>query len=117
MHTSSGQSSTEPSVMQLMVDQFEELIVTIIDEVRQRPSVAVAMLAGVAGAVVGSLLAARAGRGHRSPAARAVKGARGVGEAADVAAVAFRLMQNPLVRRYIRSAVEGQLRKRLSLSL
>src|SRR5438105_8934716 len=117
MHTSSGQSSTEPSVMQLMVDQFEELIVTIIDEVRQRPSVAVAILAGVAGAVVGSMLASRAGRGHASPAARAVKKARGVGEAADLVALGLRLMQNPLVRRFLVSALEGQVKKRLSRSL
>jgi len=62
--------NVDQSTMQLIIDQFEELLVTIIDEVRQRPGVAVAILAGVAGALVGSMLAARLSRRRASPGAR-----------------------------------------------
>src|ERR1700716_587524 len=54
--------TVEQSTMHLIVDQLEELLVTIIDEIRQRPSVALALLAAVTGALVGSMLAARASR-------------------------------------------------------
>jgi hypothetical protein len=109
------ESNVDQSTMELIIDQFEELLVTIIDEVRQRPGVAVAILAGVAGALVGSMLAARASRRHVSPPARVVRKARGVGEAADLAGLGIRLLQNPIVRSYVRSAVEGQLKKRFSV--
>ena len=42
MHDTFSNANSEPSTMELIVDQLEELLVTIIDEVRQRPGVAVA---------------------------------------------------------------------------
>jgi hypothetical protein len=112
--SSFGDSKADQSTLQLIVDQLEELVVTIIEEIRERPAVAAAILAAVLGAVVGGLLAARVGR-RASPPARVAKRARGVAEAADVAGIAVKLLQNPLVRGYIRSAVQGQLKKRFSL--
>ncbi len=107
--------SVEQSTMQLILDQFEELLVTIIDEIRERPGVALAFLAAITGAVIGSTLAARAGRRrHASPARGVARKARGMAEAAELAGLALRLLQNPIVRSYIASAVEGQLKKRFS---
>jgi hypothetical protein len=103
--------------MQLMVDQIEELIVTIIEEIRQRPGVAMAILAAVTGAVLGSMLAARASRRRGSPTTKVARRARGVGEAAELATLGLKLMQNPIVRGYVRSAVEAQLKKRLSVKM
>jgi hypothetical protein len=54
-------------VLQLIVDQVEELIITILEEIRTRPAVAAAILAGVVGAIVGSALAARMRRPRRPP--------------------------------------------------
>src|SRR6266849_9614121 len=105
----------EQSTMQLIADQIEELLVTVIDEIRQRPTVALAFLAAVTGALVGSMLAARASRRHAYPARGVVRKARGMGEAADLAALGVKLLQNPIVRSYVRSAVEGQLKKRFSM--
>ena len=82
---------------------------------RQRPGVALALLAAVTGAVVGSMLAARGSRRHASPAKGVARKARGMGEAADLAGLGLKLLQNPIVRSYIRSAVEGQLKKRFSV--
>jgi hypothetical protein len=107
--------TVEQSTMQLILDQVEELLVTIVDEIRQRPGVALALLAAVTGALVGSMLAARASRRHRSPARGVVRKARGMGEAADLAGLGVKLLQNPIVRSYVRSAVEGQLKKRFSM--
>ena len=106
--------SVEQSTMQLIVDQIEELIVTIIEEIRERPAVAAAILAGLVGAIVGGMLAAGPGRRHASPPARVAKSARGMAEAADVAGLVVKLLQNPIVRGYIVSAVTGQLKKRFS---
>jgi hypothetical protein len=104
----------EQSVMELIVDQLEELVVTIIEEIRERPGVAAALLAGVLGAIVGSVLAAGFARRRSSPRARVVRKARGVSEAADLAGLALKLLQNPMVRGYVRSAMEGQLKKHFS---
>ena len=106
--------TVEQSTMQLIVDQFEELLVTIIDEIRQRPSVALAFLAAITGAVVGSMLAARASRRPPSPARGVARKARGMAEAAELAGLGLKLLQNPIVRSYIVSAIEGQLKKRFS---
>jgi hypothetical protein len=112
MHESNGEQST----LQLIVDQLEELVVTIIEEIRERPGVAAAILAAVVGIVVGSMLAAGVGRRHASPPARVVvQKARTVSEAGDLAGLAIRLLQNPIVRSYLRSALESQLKKRFSL--
>ena len=54
-------------VVQLIVDQVEELIITIVEEIRARPAVAAAILAGVVGAVVGTTLAGRLTRRRRPP--------------------------------------------------
>ena len=51
--------NVESSTLQLIVDQLEELIVTVVEEIRERPGVAVAILAGVVGATVGGMLAAQ----------------------------------------------------------
>ncbi len=107
--------SVEQSTMQLIVDQFEELLVTIIEEIRQRPGVALAFLAAITGALVGSMLAARASRRRVLPPQGVVRKARGVGDAAELAGLGLKLLQNPIVRSFLRSAVEGQLRKRFSL--
>jgi hypothetical protein len=109
------QSNGEQSVMQLIVDQLEELIVTIIEEIRERPAVAAAILAGLLGVIVGSMLATGAGRRRQSPPERVVHKAKGLTEVADLAGLALKLLQNPLVRGYIRSAIEGQLKKRFSV--
>jgi len=107
--------TVEQSTMQLILDQFEELLATIIDEIRQRPGVALALLAAITGAFVGSKLAARTSRRQASPARGVVRKARGVGEAAELAGLGLKLLQNPIVRGYIASAVEGQLKKRFSM--
>jgi hypothetical protein len=108
-------SNVEQSTLQLIVDQLEELIVTIIEEIRERPSVATAILAALVGAVVGGILAANVGRRHVSPPERVAKRARNVAEAADVAGLAVKLLQNPIVRGYIVSALQTQLKKRFSV--
>jgi uncharacterized membrane protein YeaQ/YmgE (transglycosylase-associated protein family) len=115
MQDSFTQSHAEESVMQLIVDQLEELAVTIIEEIRARPGVAAAILAGLLGAIIGSMVATSVARRRSpSPPARVMHQARGVSEAADLAGLALKLLQNPLVRGYIRSALEGQLKKRFS---
>ena len=55
-------ANVEPGTLQLILDQLEELVVTLIEEIRERPAVALAVLAAVIGAVIGSALAARGGR-------------------------------------------------------
>ena len=54
-------------VMQLIVDQVEELIITILEELRTRPAVAAAIFAGVVGAMIGTALAARMRQKRRPP--------------------------------------------------
>jgi AcrR family transcriptional regulator len=103
------------SIFQLIIDQLEELVVTLIEEVRERPGVAVAIAAGVLGAVIGSVLARRsAGRDSPVP-QRAVRSARRVGDAADLLGIGMRLMQNPIVRGLVLAALERQLRSRLPI--
>jgi hypothetical protein len=103
------------SFFQLVIDQLEELVVTLVEEVRERPGVAVAIAAGVLGAVIGSMLARRSlGRGQSVP-KQAVRGARSVGDAADLARLGMRLMQNPIVRGLLLAALERQLKRRLPL--
>jgi hypothetical protein len=107
--------TVEQSTMQLIVDQLEELLVTIVNEIRQRPGVALALLAAVTGVLVGSMLAARTSRRPASPARGAVRKARGMAEAAELAGLGLKLLQNPIVRSYLLSALEGQLKKRFSI--
>jgi hypothetical protein len=114
-------------VVQLVVDQLEELIVTLIEEVRARPSVAVAIMAGLAGAVVGIMLASQ-GRRRRPLARGTARGTRAVGrtgkraaqgldslgDVAELVGLGLRLMENPIVRGYVRAALAAQLRKRFT---
>ena len=107
-------SNEEQSTMQLVIDQIEELIVTLIEEIRERPGVAAAILAAVVGIVIGSMLAAMLGRRHASPPKRVVRRARGMAEAGDLAGLGVKLLQNPIVRGYVAAAVQSQFKKRFS---
>jgi uncharacterized membrane protein YeaQ/YmgE (transglycosylase-associated protein family) len=113
MQDSFSQPDAEHSVMDLIVDQLEELVVTIIEEIRERPGIAAAILAAIVGAVVGSVLAAGAGR-RRSPVERVVDRARGAADTLDLAGLGVKLLQNPVIRGYIWSAIESQVKKRIS---
>jgi uncharacterized membrane protein YeaQ/YmgE (transglycosylase-associated protein family) len=113
MNASYGGSGVDQSTMQLIIDQLEELIITLIEEVRQRPAVAVAILAGVVGALVGTMLASGVGR-PRPMHKRVVNRVGNVGDLAALVGLGFRLLENPLVRNYARAAVAGQLKKRFS---
>src|ERR671932_615247 len=93
-------SDFEQSTLQLVIDQLVELVVTLIEEIRERPAVAAAILAGEVGAIVGTFLAARAVRGRPSAPRRAARRARGFADAADLAGLAVRLLENPIVRGY-----------------
>jgi hypothetical protein len=101
----------QSSTLQLVMDQVEELIITLIEEIRDRPGVAVAILAAVAGALVGGMLA---GRSRRRAVARArtPKAVRGIGDAAELAGLGLRLLENPLVR----AAIVSQLKRRISIT-
>src|SRR5438105_6584660 len=88
------ESVAEESTLQLVFDQLEELVVTVIEEIRERPGVALAIAAGLIGAFFGARLAARMNR-HRAMAPRRVaRKARRVGDAAELAGLGVRLMQN-----------------------
>jgi len=102
-------ASADDSTFQLVVDQLEELVVTVVEEIRQRPSVALALFAGVLGALIGSRLASRR---KRTPPERVARGARNVGGAADLLGTGMHLLQNPLVRGMVFAAITRQLRGR-----
>jgi hypothetical protein len=108
-------SDFDQSTLQLVVDQLEELVVTLIEEIRERPAVAAAIAAGVIGAVVGTFLAARAMGSRPSPPRRAAKRARGLADAADLAGLGVRLFENPIVRAYAREALSSQIRRRFKI--
>jgi hypothetical protein len=69
--------------------------------------------AAIVGAVIGSVLAAGAGR-RRSPVERVVHRARGAADTLDLAGLGVKLLQNPVIRGYIWSAIESQVKKRIS---
>jgi hypothetical protein len=102
----------EQSTVQLVVDQLEELIVTLIEEIRERPGVAAAILAAIVGAGVGSMLALRSRR--RTPPRRIARSARSVTAMAELAGLAIKLLQNPIVRGYLRATLERQVKKRVA---
>jgi hypothetical protein len=105
-------SDVGDSTFQLVLDQLEELVVTLVEEIRERPGIVMALIAGVVGAIIGSQLASR--RAKRAP-ARAVRGtSKSAGEAADFAHTAMRLLQNPMVRGLILATLERQLKNRLA---
>jgi hypothetical protein len=105
-------SDVGDSTLQLVVDQLEELVVTLVEEIRERPGIMMALVAGVLGAVIGSRLARRKAA---PPPVRAARGAaRNVGDAADIARIVMQLFQNPIVRGLILATLERQLRSRLA---
>src|SRR5436305_1642374 len=106
--------TSEPSVMELLFDQLEELLVTIVEEVRERPGVALAIVAAVVGAVVGSILAAR-GRKSSPPMKQVAKRARSLTDTGQLMGLATKLLQNPIVRGYLMNALQKQLRSRFPL--
>jgi hypothetical protein len=109
------ESNVDESTLQLVIDQLEELVATIIEEVRERPAVVVAIGAAVVGAAVGSRLArGMAARRSRVPAARAIGKARRVGDMAQLAGLVIRLLQNPIVRGLVLAALERQIKRRVS---
>jgi hypothetical protein len=103
-------TDVEESTLQLLIDQLEEVVVTLIEEIRERPGVALAIFAGLMGALVGMRLARRRG----SAPARAVRRkAQNVGDAAELAGLGLRLLKNPIVRGVIVASIERQLRRRM----
>ena len=105
-------SGVEDSTFQLVIDQLEELVVTVIEEIRERPTVALAIFAGLLGAFVGSRLASRS---SHSPQAKVAKTARGIGDVSELAGLGMQLFQNPVVRALLMAALERQLKRRLAL--
>lgn len=105
-------ADVEEGMLQLVLDQVEELVVTVIEEIRARPGVALAICAGIAGTVVGSVFAARLRRPRR-PAARVAHQARRAGDMAELVGLTMRLLQNPIVRGLIVAAITRQLKRQL----
>lgn len=108
MQDSYGQ---DQGTVQLIIDQLEELIVTVIEEIRERPGVAAALLAAVVGIVIGSVLAG-VGRQRTSAPKKIAKRARGMADAGDLIGIGMKLLQNPIVRGYIFAALAKQLKRR-----
>jgi hypothetical protein len=104
-------AEAEESTVQLVLDQLEELAVTVIEEIRERPGVALAIVAGLIGAIVGARMARR--RRAAAPARAVRRKAQGVGDAAELAGLGLRLLRNPIVRGVIIAAIERQLRRRV----
>lgn len=106
-------SDVGDSTLQLVIDQLEELVVTVVEEVRERPGIALALVAGVVGAVVGSWLARR--KRAAAPVRAAQGRARSAGDTVSLLGTAMRTLQNPLVRALIVAAIERQVKRRLSV--
>ena len=111
MATEMQDSEVGDSTFQLVIDQLEELAVTIVEELRERPGVMLAIFAGIVGALVGAGLASRTRRRAPVP-ARAKRAAGGVGDAAELAGLGLRLLRNPIVRGLIAAAFARQLKRR-----
>ena len=103
-------SDVEDSTLQLVIDQLEELVVTIVEEIRERPGVALAILAGLVGAIMGARLATRR---NATPARAVRRKARDVGDAAELAGLGIRLLKNPIVRGLLVASIERQLKRRV----
>lgn len=137
-----------------LTDALEELLVTVIEGVRERPVVAMALVAGVIAGLVGIALAGVGRPKRRVPRAgfdlqglfeamtnaleveqRSKRVSREFGRAGDrldgksrglfsamsdlrsagdLVPVAIRLLENPLVRSYLRHTVTRQVRQRFS---
>lgn len=145
-----GQPSSD--VFQLVVEHIEEFAVSVLEEVRERPGVAAAMIAGVIGALAGLAFAAARSRRDRRPAP--IRGAAstfaawasaldleeksgrvsrvanksakkanersrglfddlaGLRSAADLVPLTGKVLENPLVRAYLRNIIRNQVRRR-----
>ncbi|HEY3060675.1 MAG TPA: hypothetical protein VGL99_17080 [Chloroflexota bacterium] len=114
MQASYGKAGVDQSTLELVIDQIEELVVTLIEEIRERPAVAAAILAGVVGAMIGGMLAAGFGR-PKPVKNRVVKRVHRMGDMAELAGLGFKLLENPIVRSYALAAVSAQLRKRMKI--
>jgi hypothetical protein len=107
-----SQANVDNSVMDLIVDQLEELVVTLVEEIRERPGIAAAIVAAVVGALIGAAIAGSVGRPRKSPRALVARRAQKASQGIELAALGLRLMQNPLIRSFARSRVEDQIKKR-----
>jgi hypothetical protein len=104
-------SEVGDSTFQLVIDQLEELVVTIVEEIRERPAVALAIFAALVGAIVGTRIA----RGRRAaPPRRVLRKAQKMGSAADLAGLGVRLLKNPIVRGVLVASIERQFRQRMA---
>lgn len=118
---STGAATTQDSdgnsgPLQFVIDQLEELVVTLIEEIRERPGIAAAIAAGVIGAMVGSWLAARGrARTRRRTARKIVMRGQAV-DAARAAGTVVQLLQNPFVRGLIVAQIERQLKNRMAVA-
>lgn len=108
-------STVDESTFQLVMDQLEELVVTVIEEIRERPAVALAIAAGVLGVIVGTRAASRLSRRSAPVPLRAAHKAKRVGDMAELAGLGLRLLQNPIVRGLVMAAIERQLKRRLPM--
>jgi hypothetical protein len=107
MHASFGGSEVDQSTTQLVIDQIEELVVTIIEEIRARPTVALAILAAVVGVIIGGMLAG--GVGQPKPVRqRVARRVSRMGDMAELTRLGVKLLENPIVR----AAVLSQFKKR-----
>jgi hypothetical protein len=103
--------------LQLVIDQVEELVVTLIEELRERPGIAAALVAGVIGAMIGSWLATRGRPRATHGAGRQVaRRGRKASNTAKAASTGLHLLQNPVVRGLIIAVVQRQLKNRLTPS-
>src|SRR5690242_18772077 len=75
----------DESTFELVMDQLEELVATLIDEIRERPGIVLAIAAGVIGAIVGSRLATGASHGRGMAPRPVTHKARQVGQLAELA--------------------------------
>ncbi len=137
-------------VVQAITDTAEDLLVTVLEEVRERPSVAVAVIAGVFGALIGIGLAVyvtarrrekarpasqlehlvssflnavklerssrefseQLGRGARKARRRStgiLSKLTDAGDVAELVPLAVQLLENPVVRSYVRKALASRL--------
>jgi hypothetical protein len=112
---STQESGIDESVGQLVIDQLEELVVTVVEEIRERPTVAMAIVAGIVGALVGVRFAdTLGGRRKSSIQAQPVHTMRGSGSTAQLVGLGMRLLQNPIVRTLLLGILEREFRRRMA---
>lgn len=124
------------AVAEIVVEQVEEALVTVLETLRERPLLTAAVGASVASALVGLVLASRrqprrpkvmnlvndvladleplGGKGKVGKKVRrgGSRGLEGLGSAAELLPLALQLLQNSIVRAYVRGFVRSQLRRR-----